>query len=181
ISSVRSTHPAGTLHVNPNPTFRYTPAFTEPASRADSEDRAVSEVFALCLLDEEESCASAFGGKMHAPNARTEFSNRNGKENRGRPQLILPCYPRGKPSRRPSHHRLRAMRTPPRLNRNFAQALRTLLRRRIRRLLPSVHAGHQKIHRHHHKEINGRSNQKKRNAGIDKVSDRKVSAAHIKL
>src|SRR5580700_7568670 len=63
--------------------------------------------------------------------------------------------------RRASHHRLRAVHAPPRINRNLAQTLRALLGGGIRRSFSAIHARHQSIHRRDHKEVNRRGNQQK--------------------
>ena len=81
----------------------------------------------------------------------------------------------------PPQLRLSTERATPRINRNFAQALRAFLCRRISRRRFFPHPRDQPIHRYHHKEIHSTGDQDERDNGIHEIANRKRGRANGEL
>ena len=63
---------------------------------------------------------------------------------------------------------------------NLAQALGAFLRGGVGWRLPAPHAGHERIHRHHHKKVHGRADHQERDHGVDEIADRELASVHFK-
>src|ERR1700687_6061156 len=89
------------------------------------------------------------------------------------PGFLSAC---GRSSRRFAKHRLSAEPAAPRINGNLAQALGTLLDRRIGRRWRLTHARDQGVDRREYEEIHRGRHQYERHHGVDEVAHRKRGA-----